>query len=752
MLVTPQKPRIKKPDWVSVVALGAKVPIIPANAWYGNFNELTGKFKFNKHPAISKKAGGNGLYDAVRGDETVLKALFIRPGHWNMVGIRTGATPEGSGFDLLDVDLQHPEAAAFWAANKDRFPRTPKVHTPSGGLHLYLQHREGQGNITGCPTKGIDVRGDNGLCWAWFLNEYQSENFDISPQPWPDIPEIPLSQPKKARAAAPSTQTGYTPPATEREARARAIADALMGRPIGIEEGSRDVRLFKWACKLVTDGWEFDRILQDARYCNSTFKPPLSDAEVEAKVESAWKYAEETTVTVEAPVPGAPAGVPPVPVQIPAFSDDHLAVELVNRHSHEIRYTAQSGRYHRFTGQRWEPDNTLAVYEMARLSNRDIANGPKLLLRTRRSIVSAKTRSATEQLARGDRRIAATVSQWDADPWALNTPGGIIDLKAGTIRSQRPEDYCTKITGAAPGGESPRWHQFIHEITGGDRELADYLQLAAGYSLTGVTVEHVLFFLYGHGGNGKGVYMATLAELLGGYHCTAPIETFTVSRSDRHPTELAKLVGARWVTATETQEGRNWDETKIKTLTGGDEVSARFMRQDFFDYKPQFKLTISGNHRPGLRSVDEAIRRRMRLIPFDVTIPAHARDLDLIEKLKAELPGIMVWALNGCMAWQRHGLKTPQRVMAATDAYFAHEDIIGNWIAEKCVLDPEAWTPTTRLHRSFQLWAYSSDEKAMGIRDFSQRISLHPKLTFQHRKEGNGYCGIAERELPRIGG
>jgi putative DNA primase/helicase len=216
----------------------------------------------------------------------------------------------------------------------------------------------------------------------------------------------------------------------------------------------------------------------------------------------------------------------------------------------------------------------------------------------------------------------------------------------------------TKMTAVAPGGECPRFIAFLNEITNGDRALCDFLQRMFGYCITGSTREHGLFFFYGTGANGKSVLLNTVSGILGDYHRTAPIETFTASSVDRHPTELAGLQGRRLVTAIETEEGRRWAESRIKALTGGDKISARFMRADFFEYTPAFKLVIAGNHKPGLRSVDEAIRRRFHLIPFTVTIPEEKRDPDLFEKLSKEWPGILDWMINGAMHWQEKWLAT----------------------------------------------------------------------------------------------
>ena len=233
----------------------------------------------------------------------------------------------------------------------------------------------------------------------------------------------------------------------------------------------------------------------------------------------------------------------------------------------------------------------------------------------------------------------------------MNTPAGIVDLRTGDSRPHRREDYCTKITAVAPGGDCPRWHEFLERITDGDNELQHYLRRAVGYGLTGLTQEQVFFFLYGTGANGKSVFLNTVSRLVGDYHATAPMEAFTASHTDRHPTELAGLRGARLVTAVETEEGRRWNESRIKVLTGGDPIAARFMRQDFFTFVPQFKLLVVGNHKPGLRNVDEAIRRRLHLVPFTVTIPPEERDEQLSEKLKEEWPGILGWAIEGAAEW-----------------------------------------------------------------------------------------------------
>ena len=416
----------------------------------------------------------------------------------------------------------------------------------------------------------------------------------------------------------------------------------------------------------------------------------------------------------------------------PEFSDDALALRFAERHANELRYVAKWSAWLCWDGVCWRFDNTLSAFDRARVICRAAAAGCNKL-KLRKELASAKTVSAVERLARSDRRLAATVEQWDADPWLLNTPEGVIDLRTGIMREHRAEDYLTRVTVVAPGNrECPIWHAFLDRVAGG-KALQQYLQRVCGYALTGSTREHALFFLWGTGANGKGTFMNAITGILADFHRIAPIETFTASYNDRHPTDLAGLRGARLVTATETEEGRRWAEAKIKTLTGGDMISARFMRQDFFDYMPQFKLMIAGNHKPGLRAVDEAIRRRFNLIPFTITIPPEERDHELGDKLKAEWPAILQWMIDGCLDWQESGLAPPEAVTAATAAYLEAQDTFSAWLEECCERDPNAWERSMTLFGSWKTWAEQSGQFVGDAKTFRARLERHNDI--EHRPE-----------------
>lgn len=432
-------------------------------------------------------------------------------------------------------------------------------------------------------------------------------------------------------------------------------------------------------------------------------------------------------------------------------TEDGLATAFTRRYGEDWRYCAQWGKWLVWTGIRWNPDQLLYIQHLSRNICRAAsfkADTPRLRAR----LASSSTISAVERIARSDPKHASMAEHWDADVWLLNTPGGVVDLRSGVIRSHDRADRMTKVCTAVPQGDCPTWRGFLSDVTGGDAELMVYLQRMVGYCLTGVTSEHALFFLYGTGANGKSVFVNVIATILGDYAANAPMDTFMETRSDRHPTDLAGLRGARFVASIETEQGRRWNESKIKTITGGDKVSARFMRQDFFDYTPHFKLVIAGNHKPSIRNVDEAMKRRLHLIPFTVTIPPERRDGKLTEKLLQERDGILAWALEGCLLWQQSGLKQPQSVMDATEEYFEAEDAMGRWIEDRCVLHGNAKALTFELFNDWKQWAETNGEFLGSMRRFSDALLTRRFEKWRNSSGMRGFVGIGLKEptnLPR---
>ena len=439
--------------------------------------------------------------------------------------------------------------------------------------------------------------------------------------------------------------------------------------------------------------------------------------------------------------------LPDTPDTVSLLTEDGLATAFTQRHGNDWRYVAGWGKWLTWTGRRWNEDTVLYIQHLIRGICRSAclrADTPRL----KSKLASASTISAVERIARSDPKHAATVDEWDADIWLLNTIHGVINLKNGALRCHDSQDHMTKMTTASPNGNCPLWRSFLEQVTGNDLALQDYLQRVVGYCLTGSTQEHAMFFLYGTGSNGKSVFVNTLVTILGDYATNAPMETFMDTRSDRHPTDLAGLRGARIVTATETEQGRRWNESRIKEITGGDRITARFMYKDNFTYPPTYKLVMSGNHKPAIRNVDEAMRRRMHLIPFEVTIPKEKRDPQLQDKLLKERDGILAWSLQGCLQWQRLGLSPPQSVQDATSEYFEAEDAIGRWMEERCLLSTNANSLTTELFNDWKQWTETTGEFAGSQRRFSDLLITRGIQKWRNNHGVRGFKGLGLRVNP----
>jgi len=332
-----------------------------------------------------------------------------------------------------------------------------------------------------------------------------------------------------------------------------------------------------------------------------------------------------------------------------------------------------------------------------------------------------------------------------------------IDLRTGIDRPPNRLDYCTKsssVSPAPPGTPCPLWMKFLNRVLANDRPTIAFLQRYLGYCLTGYVHEHVVVFLFGTGRNGKTTFVNTVTGIFGDYAIPAPMEMFLASKYDRHPTEVAGLKGARLVVAHETTKGRAWDEARVKLLTGGDRLRARFMRGDFFDFQPTHKLLISGNTKPSLRYVDEAIRARFVLVRFMVTIPEGERDPQLAEKLKAEWPAILRWMVDGCLEWKRVGLEIPENIRKATDDYLADQDTLGQWIADCIELDPNAFTLTRKLFKSWTVWC-DARNLARGTETAFADSLKERGYDKNRRTYGRGFSGIrlktaAEPEEPEL--
>ena len=429
------------------------------------------------------------------------------------------------------------------------------------------------------------------------------------------------------------------------------------------------------------------------------------------------------------------------------LNEDGIALAFAEVHRGHLRYDHTRGRWFRWTGTAWREDLVKLAFSWSRAVCRDYAHRAGNTPSKADTLSKAATAAAVEKFAQADLAFAVTSEIWDRDPWLLGTPGGTVDLRTGELRQPTAEDYITRLTAVAPADvpDCPLWLKFLDDVTKHDAGLIRFLRQWAGYCLTGLTTEHALLFVYGPGGNGKSVLLSTIVGILAEYCRTAAMETFTASQGDRHPTDLAMLKGARLVTASETEEGRAWAESRIKQMTGGDVISARFMRQDFFEFRPEFKLTIVGNNKPVLRNVDDAARRRFNVAPF--LHKPETPDRELEQKLKAEWPAILRWMIEGCLDWRMNGLVRPDVVASATAEYFSEQDTVHQWVEEQCARGgKERFDTTAKLFKSWSEHAIANGEKPGTTKWFSQtllRLGCEPVRHTPGEPGKRGFYGIS---------
>ena len=442
------------------------------------------------------------------------------------------------------------------------------------------------------------------------------------------------------------------------------------------------------------------------------------------------------------------------------LSEQWLAREIVTRIGDRLRFVPATGRWLVWDGHVWKHDEVKraaievreVLHEIAtEIMTRAGSPPAKATVSMCQRIESARTLSDVMRLMQADRSIATPAASLDADPWILNTPAGIVDLKTGQLSASDPAKLCTRITRTGPDleGAMPLWKRFLAEATGGDCELEDFLQRYAGYCLTGLTVEQIVMFMWGGGGNGKGTFVNAVRNVMGDYGAVAAPGIFLASGFDKHTTDLADLMGARIVTTSEIEEGVRWNEQRLKMLSGSDPIKARFMRQDNITYQPQFKLIFFANHKPQIRNVDAALRRRIRMVPFIVT-PAQ-RNLQLEHELVAEYPAILGWLIEGCRLWQARSMQiAPPVVEHATAEYFEDEDAVGRWMQECCDRVEGAQTETITLYESWREWGGSVGEYIGSMKRFSQALAarhLRRQLNGARRSE---FVGIQLKPLDQL--
>ncbi len=407
------------------------------------------------------------------------------------------------------------------------------------------------------------------------------------------------------------------------------------------------------------------------------------------------------------------------------LTDTGNAERLVDRYGDRIRFVTLWDKWIVYDGKRWQKDEARHLEQMAKKTARAItASAENITEKKLKGTVSGWGKRSESTSSKRNMIVSAQAEpgivlhheELDKDPYVLNTSNGTVNLTDGTTGPFRKLDYLSHIT-ATPCEpmDTPLFDAFMKRIFNHNDELIRFVQRAIGYSFTGSTDEQVLFILHGNGANGKTTFLELMLDLAGDYGATTPATTVFERRPDTIPNDLARLQGLRFVSVHETDDRRALSEAMVKQMTGGDRISARFMRGEWFDFDPLFKIWLATNHKPEIRGTDHAIWRRIRLIPFDVTIPEWERDPDLKQKLHTESPGILQWIVDGASMWHREGLGMPDAVREATETYQDESDSIGMWIDERCSVDVDVEEKSSVLYADYVRWMHD-----MGLIPVSQ--------------------------------
>jgi P4 family phage/plasmid primase-like protien len=643
----------------------------------------------------------HGLLDATV-DSARIKEWFTAAPNAG-VALRTG-----DRFMVIDVDP--PAGFEVIEVLQDRYGRLPHTltqRTPRGGCHYLYRSRDGVRNTASKVGPNIDVRAAGGYVVAEGTPGYAFADWNVME----DLPTL-ADMPDAWVSAILAAQQG----------------GASSGFDWKIRQGGRNEHLFKLACSLRGEGCELTDIYHALKKENSSrCDPPLSDPEVMKAAKSACRYRRGGGGDHDAAIVADADGEP----QLVAINEDMLAQQFVTSRKDCLRFDRATKQYHLWDGTRWAPERMGIAFHWCRKIVR--AWNPD----GKRQLARASTAAGVERYVQHDPRIAVSGDGWDSDIYLLNTPAGTIDLKTFEMRQCQQSDLITKRTSIAPQlGDAATWRQFLREACQGDAGVERLLQQLAGICCTGDISLEKLFQIYGLGGSGKSTYLTVISEVLGDYACTASMDTFTRSAYSKHPTDLAFLRGARLVVASETEEGRGWDAQRVKLLTGGDRISARLMRQDFFSYTPTFKIVIAGNHRPVLNTVDDAWRRRLVIIPF-MNRPKNPDDT-LKRRLRDEYPFVLHWMLAGLDDFQRNGLQIPDRVAAETASYFEVSDTLALWIDTACDVGATHAATNAALFESYEQHCRAAGESAGTARTFGDLLS---QRGFQRIKDARGIRG-----------
>lgn len=663
----------------------------------------------------------HGFKDATTDEQTIQQWWSKAPK--SSIGIATGSP---SGLLVVDVDLPDgPDSLSKLEEEHRPLPVTLEQRTGSGGRHLIFKNPVGVTikNSAGKIGLNLDIRCEGGYIIAPPSRGWNSKAECETGTQYEWVNDLPIAEAPgwlidMLRVEKKPDRKAKERPATPGHGTSSPYGLAAVEQEIAIlastPEGKRNEQLNKTAFALaqLVAGGELDWERVESELLMAAERIGLSEEEARNTIAS-----------------GMEAGYKE-PRSAPATPNIYHLTELGNaerfrdQHGDDVRYDFSRKQWLLYDGKRWKVGAGDKVRRMAHKTAKNLyvlaaqaTDNDMAQKISKWAGQSCKSASITAMLKEAAALLSIDSAILDAEPWLFNCGNCTINLLTGEAHKHRKEDWLTKISPVDydPDAKAPLFQKVLHTCFAEKQELIDFLQRFAGYSLSGSIKEQCIFIWWGSGANGKSTILNALAEASGDYAQTTRPETLMVKRGDGIPSDLAKLKGARLVTAAEAEDGHRLAESQIKQMTGGEKIQARALYQDWFEYVPEFKIVLCTNHRPIIRGDDHAIWRRIRLVPFTVTIPEKDRDKDLPEKLKAELAGILTWMVAGAAEWMKTDLGMPTEVKEATDSYQSEQNIIKIFLDSCCTIKTDEIVESQVIFQAFDRWRTGE-----GFRKFTQ--------------------------------
>lgn len=695
-------------------------------------------------------------YQAEPADDAQIKKWYTRDPQWGL-GIVCGEV--SGGLEVLDLDggaFAEQFDAAIKANAPGLFERLTIEQSPSGGRHYAYRCDEIDGNSVIAKTtaelpghkRGLDgltalieTRGAGG-----YIVVYPTRGYCLIQGTWDALPTLTREErnllwgcaamfDESDKAQAVQTLEPKKPELKQVDAdKAAEIVDLLQRHGWTLDRNAKDRQEWRRPGKEsgVSATWNY---IDDSFYVFSSNAHPFKQSK---------RYTLAQVKTLLEPE-SVPLHERPLNEAIP-LTDMGNGMRFALRFREQFKHSKAWG-WLRWNGYKWERNSDALVMNAARHTARLIFDeardsSPEQTKAIGKWAIASQGRSKLDAmlyLASTEDGIRSTPNDFDADHFVLNCQNGFIDLRTGEFSQSEPGRMLSKAVNAEykPDAVCPRWLSFLDRIMDGNQNLIGFLQRAIGYSLTGSTVEQCFFLNYGTGANGKSVFLETMRGLLDDYAAAAEFSAFLATQSESVRNDIAALAGARFVSANESGADKRLSESIIKALTGGDTISARFLFHEYFEFRPQFKVWMATNHKPIIKDTDHAIWRRVRLVPFNVTIPEAERDPNLTAELRAEFSGILNWAIDGCREWQQNGLGTPVEVTNATNSYRNEQDTIASFIETCCIIKAEANYSASKLHK---LYCENTGEK-VSAKEFNRLMTEHG-YKCEHSRNGNIWAGI----------